>query len=210
MKKDGTISRNKTQEIKNRMAELIAERTKELEAIEEEITKTQEYRSELMADLDTAAAQLDLANYENAKENLKQTEVSLEMYFKRLKQIQAKKVISEEESDRVIDSLLRYEESLAEDFKKDIAAPLKQLADILEAYRAEVREAEETLTNWQRDIHANYISRGGAMYYDEMTESYTERSKTPVQVHGTPYTGCSEAEVLGIYLRKAESLYRDK
>ena len=115
----------------------------------------------------------------------------------------------EEDSDKVVDSLLAYEAQLAADFKAAAAVHLKKLAELLKDYKAEVQDTENTLTSWQRDIHANYNTRGGSTYYDEFTGQHTHRSPRPVPVHQMPYTGCDEAHRMEGYLEKDAALYRE-
>ena len=121
--------------------------------------------------------------------------------------IQKQEYISEAESDAVIDSLLAYEKELEEGFKTAAADPLKQLAKIHAGYLDAVKDTESVIDAWQRDIHANYNTRGGASFFDEFTGQHINRSPAPIPVHRMPYTGCSEAAERGTYLEKAAKFF---
>ncbi len=194
------------EEVKNRMREMQDSKAAQLETIRQ---KQEEARTQIEAAalaMKQATEEMDVDSYEEAKNRKHKAQTALDMYNGRYKQIQQQEYISEADSDKVVDSLLEYEKTLAEDFKAAAAVHLKKLAELLKDYREAVKDTEWTLTSWQRDIHANYNTRGGTTYYDEFTGQHTHRSPRPVPVHQMQYTGCSEAAQLGDYLEKAKDL----
>lgn len=196
------VKRNTAQEVLARIKKMQDSKTAELTAIE---SKQAEARTQLEAArlaIKDATERMDLKAYEKAKEDKRRAQTALDMYSGRYTQIQQQEYISEEDSDKVIASLLEYETQLAADFKQAVAEPLKALASVLQEYDTGVQETERALHIWQQDIHANYIS-AGTIY----SETGTNRSPRPVPVHVLPYTGCDEAAQLGDYLKKAGSLY---
>lgn len=194
------------QEVKKRMADMKESKAAQLETIRQ---KQEEARTQIEAaalGMKQATEEMNVDSYEEAKNRKHKAQTALDMYNGRFKQIQAQEYISEADSDKVINDLLAYEDKLAADFKEATAEPLKQLAKIHKEYLAEVKDTERTITAWQKDIHANYSTRGATMYQDKDTGKWTDRSPGPVPVHTMPYTGCSEAEQLGAYLKKAAQI----
>ena len=159
-------------------------------------------------ELKQATEEMNVDSYEAAKNQKHKAQTALDMYNGRYNQIKQQEYISEADSDKVVDSLLAYEGTLAEDFKAAVAEHLKALAGLLKDYKDAVRDTEVTLTNWQRDIHANYNTRGSSQFYDELTGKHTDRSPRPVAVHTMPYTGCAEAARLSDYLGKEAQLVK--
>lgn len=201
---------NTLQEVKDRMKQMQDSKAAQLAEISQ---KQEEARSKIEAAalaMKDATERMDVDGYEEAKTAKRKAQTALDMYTGRYNQIKAQEYINEAESDKVVDSLLAYENQLAEDFKAAIAVHLKQLAKLHEEYTAAVQDTENTLTAWQRDIHANYNTRGNGAYYDGLTGQHTHRSPSPVPVHRMAYTGCSEAARLGEYLKKDASLCKER
>lgn len=191
---------------KDHMRELQELKTTDLETIEK---KKQEARTQLEAAalaMRRATEVLDMDAYAEAEAGKRKAQTALAMYSARYEQIEQQEYISESESDKTIDALLEYEEELAADFKAAIAAPLQKLDKILADYLAAVKDAEDVITAWQRDVHANYSTRGASTRIDPFTGERTDRSETPVLVHRFIYDGCKEAGQLRDYLKKAEEL----
>lgn len=196
-------SKTVVEEVKARMVKMIQTKRAELEEADK---KGRAAKADLAAAenaIKEAAARMDLEAFEAGNKAKHKAETALAMYTEKYRQTQKQEYISEPESDKVIDSLLAYEEQLADKFREAIAEPLEKLKALHDEYMAEVRNTEDTLTAWQRDIHANYSTRGMSSYIDEETGERTDRSKTPVAVHVLPYTGCGEAARLGQYLKNA-------
>lgn len=191
--------------VKNKMKELQEARQAQFDKIRQ---MQETYRAQI-SDADRtmkqATAELDLDAYDTARQARRRAMSGLEMYDKREKELWAQEIISEPESDRIIDDLLRYEEELAADFRTAIEKPIRQLSQIHAKYMAELNDTENTLEAWQQDIHANYTTRGKTIYTDPATGKTTDRSKTPVPVHVTRNEGCAEAAQLEQYLKKSES-----
>ena len=202
-------TKNITEEVQERIKKLTGDKAAELAKIHQ---KQNEARTQIEAAglaIKEATAVMNLEAYEKATADKRKAQAALDMYSGRYDQIRKQEYVTEAESDSVIDSLLGYEKTLEEDFKKAVAEPLKKLAELRKEYEAAVVETENTIKNWERNIHANYSTRGATKYKDPVTGQYTDRSNTPVPVHRLPYNGCSEAIQLGLYLEKAAPLMKD-
>lgn len=193
-------------EVKNRMKEMQDSKAAQLETIRQ---KQAEARGQIEAAalaMKQATEEMNVDSYEEAKNRKRKAQTALDMYNGRYEQISKQEYISEAESDSVVDSLLEYENQLAEDFKAAAGVQLKKLAELLKDYKAAVQDVESTLTSWQRDIHANYNSRGLSSRVDPLTGQNTYRMERPIPVHSMPYTGCAEAGRMEEYLKKEAPL----
>lgn len=199
---------NLTQEVKKRMRELMEAKTVQLAEIE---NRTAEARARLEAAgtaIKQATEKMNVDSYEAAKAQAAKAQAALDMYTARYTQLKDQEYISEAESDKVIDSLLAFEVDLEKDFKAALVGQLKQLAKLRADYVAAVRDAEDTLTAWQKDIHANYRMRGG-FRVDPLTGERTDRAEKPVPVRIPYYGGCDEAARLGRYLENEAKLLKE-
>lgn len=190
------------EEVRERMKEMMGTKSADLY----KIAKMRQEAGEKIKNAEQAMKQateaMDVDAYEEARQTRNKAQTALEMYNGRYEQIRTQEYISEEESDKVISSLLGYEQTLKEGFKFAAAEPLKKLSELLKAYRSEVAETERVLTSWQRDIHASYRS-DITTYTDPVTGERTNRSPKPVPVHPVQYFGCTEARQLDEYLKTA-------
>lgn len=193
-------------EVKTRMKEMQDSRAAQLETIRQKQTEARSQIEAAALAMKQATEEMNVDSYEEAKNRKRKAQTALDMYSGRYEQISKQEYISEAESDSVVDSLLEYENQLAEDFKAAAGVQLKKLAELLKDYKAAVQDVESTLTSWQRDVHANYNSRGGSAFYDEFTGHHTHRSPQPVPVHRIAYTGCAEAGRMEEYLKKEAQL----
>ena len=200
---------NTLQDVKDRMKEMQDSKAAQLETIRHKQAKARNQIEAAALAMKQAMEEMDVDGYAEAKARKRKAQTALDMYNGRYAQIQQKEYISEAESDKVIDSLLGYEDELADNFKTAVSVPLKQLAKLYKEYMEAVQDTERTLDAWQRNIHANYRSMGAMVRTDPLTGEKTDRSKTPYPVHQLPFTGCSEAEQLGNYLEKAAALTVD-
>ena len=199
---------NILQDIKRRMKEMQDSKAAQLETIRQKQTEARSQIEAAALAMKQATEEMNVDAYAEAKDRKRKAQTALDMYSGRYEQIKQQEYISEAESDSVIDSLLEYEERLAEDFKAATAVHLKKLAELLKEYNAAVQDTESTLTAWQRDIHANYTTRGATIRTDPRTGQRTDRSEEPVPVHRVTYNGCSEAHRLGEYLKEETRLIK--
>lgn len=194
-------------EVKNRMKEMQDSKAAQLETIQQKQAEARNQIEAAALAMKQAMEDMNVDGYEEAKNRKSRAQIALDMYNGRYEQIKQQEYISETESDSVVDSLLEYENQLEEDFKAAAGVQLKKLAELLKDYKAAVQDVESILTSWQRDIHANYNTRGRTTYTDALTGQQTYRSPHPVPVHrGGAYTGCPEAGRMEDYLKKEAPL----
>ncbi len=194
---------NVLQDVKNRMKKMQEDKAAQLEIIRREQEEARTQMEEATQAMKIATEEMNVDAYAEARNAKLKAQNALEVYCGRYEQIKRQEYISEAESDAVVDSLLAYENQLAEDFRRAAAESHRVLAKLYKEYTAAVRDAEATLIAWQKDIHANYNTRGAMTRIDPRTGERTYRSEQPIPVHRMPYTGCVESEQLGDYLKKA-------
>lgn len=188
--------KNLIAEIRERITDMQTTKANELKTIWEKKTQAETEKEAAELALKNATAVMDLEAYEEARAKKHKAQTAIDMYSSKHKQIETQEYISEEESDKVIASILNYEEERAAEFKADLAKLLKPAADLLATYEADIREAEDTIRLWTDNIHANYRS---------MTATFqdgTNRFPKPVPVRNLPYNGCNEATILKTFLEK--------
>ena len=194
----------KTEEINNYSAANIQQRIKDLtekRALELAAIKTKE--DQARADLEAAdkaihaaTERMDSKAYLKGKNERAEAEAALEMYSARYQQLFAEEFMSEEESDRVIDGLLAYEEKLAAEFEEAAGKILKQLSDLNDKYISDHMKTEETISSWTSQIHKNYrIFYGTKLAKGKTPDSF------PVQVHITPYNGSGISSAINSFIR---------
>lgn len=186
---------NAVEEARKKIADLQAKRAADLEEIATRKAEALEQIEKAKADMIAATEQMDVDAYEEARAAKKKGLVAMDMLSARLTQIEQQELVTEEESDKVIEAILDYENELEREFLTAIRKPLKELMEIRNDYGKEVRSAEYVLTLWQRDIHANF-RRPGAVF----KETGTDRSPYPIPVHRNPYMGCEQSERLRTFL----------
>lgn len=189
------------EEVKARMQEMQQKKAGELETVRQRQQEAQTQKEAAELAIREATDSMDLEAYEEAKTAKRKAQTAIDMYSGKYAQISKQEYISEADSDKVIDSLLAYENELAAGFKAAVAEPLKKLDELQRTYFDAVEDVEQTIRAWTDNIHANYRS-AGTIY----AETGTNRSPHPVAVHTTPYTGCGEAHRLAQYLKNDKGL----
>lgn len=186
---------NVVTEVKKRIEDMKNKKAEELKAVRELKTKAETDREAADISLKAATAAMDLDAYESAREAKHKAQVAIDMYNNKYKQLEAQEYISEEESDKVIASLLAYEDTLTAEFKEELAGIIETATDLLTRYRTSIADTEETIRSWTTNIHANYRSMH-TTYADG-----TNRSPQPVPVRTLSYFGCGEAAGLETFLK---------
>lgn len=187
---------NTMQKVQEQIKQLKDIRKQDLLKIQIELNEAQAELKAADLDIKKATESMDYDAYEAAIRRKNRAQFAIDMYSGRYRQLEDKEYISEEESDRVIDSLLAYEEEITAKFEENIKVPLKTLEKLQADYEQEIDAIETTMRTWQGDIHANYNTRGATMYKDEKTGKMTYRSNRAIPVHRTRYEGSEASQLL--------------
>lgn len=195
--------KNKAQEVKAKIEELTSKKRSELEEIQKKKEEASKQLEAANNAIYAATEKMDLEEFEAAKADKRKARTALDMYTGRYIQIQKQEYITDEESEKVIEELLAYEEELADNFKTATTEAIRVLIDLQENYKKDVAETEQTIIAWTNNIHANYINPG-TVY----RETGTNRSPHPIPVHKLPYRGCKESLQLEDYLKNVADIAR--
>lgn len=166
--------------VRERMKTIQGLKASEMEKLQHELNEASEDKAHQKKILDDAVRTTDFEEYHKAKNSLAKLNTKIEMLEARKRQLQKKEShISEMESDKVIDSLLEYENELSEQLAKSISGQLAELQRINNNYRENIREIEEVIREWTSTVHSNYLDR----------HNYRRRLDTPREVHTVAYYG---------------------
>ena len=197
------------EKITERIETLNRQYNAKLSDLDEGIRKASEENEADRQRMEDAAASIDLQSFSAAKEKSITSENMLEMLRTKRAQVVNAGKVTLEESDAQIDEIKAIEADLAEDFKKRVAVELQKLVEICNNYSDKVQTAEDLITRWTSEIHANYRMEI-RQELDHETGGYTNISKTPVSVRSIPYRGCTEYVIMIRFLRdKAPRLLPD-
>ena len=186
---------------KEQMKNLLDAKAAQLRDIQVKLCETKTQAEAADTAVRAATEKMDLDAYEKARAAKRKAKVALDMYSSRYTQLQAQEVITEAESDAMIDGLLDYEKEVSAKYEEDIAGPLKTLCELTKGYLVEVADIEATIKQWGRDVRANYSTRGTMTRVDPETGERTDLSEVAVPVHAVPYRGCDKALTLETFLK---------
>ena len=147
---------NRVEEVKATMRHLIEKKAAELDKITAELETARDRKRKAETALHSAIETTDAAAYKKAKAEADEAATLIEMYTARYNQLQKKEFMSEEDSDRVIDSLIEYQRSRTAAFMEAVKSPLAQLEAIYKEYAQDYEDAVKTVNAWTANIHANY------------------------------------------------------
>ncbi len=175
----------------------IEERQQEIDMIQEKQAEIFTRLSDADKSIQDASERLDPEAYQAALKEKEAAGIAASMYERRLEQIMAKKMLTEDESDAVIDGLLMYEARLSAEFYASIIEPIRRLRQAHSEYIAAVRDVERTFNEWTTNVHANHREGlrcdGQKVTYDRLAEK-----ARPIRV--LPFMGCKSAVEIGSFL----------
>ena len=181
-------------QVKERMENLKARKAADLDVIQNKQNENKIQIEGARRAMRDASEKMDPEAYMDAKALLAKYETSSEMYAARHEQILKQEYISEADSDKVIDSLLEYEDTLASEFEASIAKPLDDLKRLLTKYQQDVAAVEEAIVDWTQNVHRNYRSQVSTY------RNGSKRSETPVPVRNIPFQGSMASRTINDFL----------
>lgn len=196
------------EKVQKQICEMTTQRAQQMEVIYSELSKARAQKAAADDAAKAATEKMDLAAWNRAAEEKKAAEMAEEMYSSRLSQINGKEMISEEESDRVIDSLTDYIRNAENEFDTKLGKILRDLRALYRAHIADIQTAENVIQTWTNDIHKNYRS-SISLFLDPKTGERTNRAPHPVPVHHTNGQGGRNAQLVYRFLNDFPSLLAD-
>lgn len=178
------------------MQSIAAKRAEDLEKINEELEKANAEIARYTADMDEATANMNMAAYAAAKKNLSSAETSAEMYKSRYSTIKAKEMISEADSDAVIDSVFACEKSASALYEEKAERLVRELDALTTEYCAVIADAESIMRHWTARVHKNYRHGVGT------SRPQRDKSGKAVGIRVVPYAGCYLSNVVKQFVDK--------
>ena len=196
------------EEVKKQITELTEKKSQQMEVIQAELSKIRTKKAAAEDAAAEAAAAMDLKAWTSAETDMKTAENAEKMFSARLSQIQREEMISEEESDRVVDRLKDYIKAAETEFDADLKKILQDLHTLYNSHISNIQDAENVIQTWTQNVHKNYRS-ATASYFDPETGTHTNRSPFPVPVHLSDGQGGGHARMVRQFLSNFETLLAD-
>lgn len=194
------MSDNTIEQVSRKIRQITEVRQKDLEGLAALGGEAREELNKATEELEAAARDMDEKRYQEAEKKREAAALRLSMCDAKYKQVRDQKYVTEAESDEVINSILEFEQQIADEFTAKSKLLLGDLREMLADYLQKVNEAEGVLQRWTSQIHANYSTRGMTSFIDPVTGERTDRSASPVPVRPNKYTGCEQAQVISNFL----------
>lgn len=192
-----------TAEVRQQMEDLKKKRKAGLDDAQKNLEEAQAQLQEAKEAADKATRATDLNAFQKAKAEESRAATAVEMYTRRQKQLYSAGIITQKDSDAVIDRLLQYEKDLDKEFTTTIKEKLEEVREILKAYEKVIGDTESTINTWTQTIRPNYRTFGRTTYVDPETGETTDVSKNPVPVHiEGRYRGVAAANMLSDFFHK--------
>lgn len=192
-------------DVQAKMSELNEEKSRQLANAARQLEEARAEVAEAEAAGRAATEQMDYEAFALAEAYRTKAEQKARMYAARIDQINRDEMVTEEESDRVIDSLREYLADLDAAFDADLRGILRSLYAMYWAYIENIRSGENTMISWTQNVHPNYRS-WGATYTDPETGIRTNRSRFPVSIQTTNGQGGPSARMVRHFLSNFPSL----
>lgn len=193
------MKENFLSEVERKMHDLIKTKEDELDAINLKVAELNREAEDTKKGMEDATAIMNIDAYTDHFLRLAMVRAAVEMYEKRRLQLLNQEMITEAESDVMIDSVLAYEDEIRLKFEQEAADILGKLSEVKRTYDAQWKAAEAFLREWTSSVHPNYRFKGSA-YQDG-----TNRADHPVPVHRVAYNGGAANARIGEFLDAAES-----
>lgn len=168
------------------MQDILNKRADDLDKIRADMAKVNEAIELHTAAMDAATESMDTKAYAAAKSKLDTAKTTAEMYAKRYDTILAKEMISESDSDAVIDSIFAFEREATALYEEQATELVDKLDELTSEYCAVINDAERFMRRWAANVHENYRSGIGG--------KATRRDK-PQRIRTLPYFGCVLSDV---------------
>lgn len=181
--------------VTERIRELKSGREKELAEIQMKRDEESQNLAAARKAMEDATDATDLQSYERAKAEKLRAESALEMYSAKYSKVEKLDVITEEESDKVIDSLRAADVEIERKFKTDLCAALDGIEILIQNFERDKSKVKIATDTWTREIHANYYSPSTTF-----RETGTHRSPTPIPVKVG--NSCAECNISKEYIRR--------
>ena len=190
-------------ETRDKMTTLLHQRYLELEKCQHEIEAARGVIEAAELTRQDATEKMDVKQYGDAKKKIDTARTTIEMYTARTEQIKRCELISESESDDIIDALLAHEHEIANTYEANARNLIDRLRDLTEDYQHEVSTTEALIKEWTARIHPNYRK------YGTTYPNGTNHGDIPVPVRLSPYYGSPLSLITRDYVKHTKTVSDD-
>ena len=180
------MAKNVADDVLRRMNKMLADREAEIQNLADMREAAEVEKANCETLVEAAKDKMDLCAFQDARRKAQDAQDRMELYTARIDKISAARLVTEAESDAVIDSLTAYEKDLAKEYKQEADRIVDQLRSVTYTYLNRVKDTESVIHQWTHNIHPNF--RSEITYKDG-----SNRMDHPVPVHPGGYVGCSSA-----------------
>lgn len=140
---------------------LLADHDAKIAKLENKIEKAESMIADADQRITAARDQEDFDAYDLAVTDKKRAEFSLDVSKNKLEKAKASSIISEEESNKTVNSLLNCKTDLEDQLLKNIAVHVTAINDLLKDYDASIDQIGSSLKAWTNKIHTYNTSMYG-------------------------------------------------
>lgn len=157
------MAKNPLIETQKKMDDLKRKRTAALAEIEKKKTDAENELLTAQEEIEEATGKMDLTAYEKASARKQKAQTALDMYSLRYEQIKKEECITDQESEEILNSLIKYEKQLEKVLTNEANDTILKLLSAIEVYLSEVDKTQKIYREWIYTIHA----RQPGMYHPE-------------------------------------------
>lgn len=180
------MEKNVADIVLKRMETLLANRDLEIKKLEDLRAAAEAEKKNCQKLVEDAKDKMDLCAFQEARKKTQDIQDRIELYSARIGKIKNARMVSEEESDSIIDSLTAYEDDMAAEYELEAGKIIEKLRVMTDGYLGRVNETEKAIKQWTTLIHPNFRS-------STTTVNGSNRMDAPVPVHPIAYRGCGAA-----------------
>lgn len=177
---------NTVTDIRNTMTGLVQARREERESLLAAIELQRIEVDKQTAAIAAAAQDPDKDAYITAMFEKDKAAIAAATYRARYDDLEAAPLMSEPESDAIIDRLLSYEQQIEAEYIAGVTSILRNLENLNNSYTQNIADAEATIKAWSNTVHANHRNIVGFV-------AVGDRKVAPRSVRSCMYRGCAES-----------------
>ena len=181
-----TFDTTKLTQARETMQDICNKRAADLGKIRADMEKVNADIAQYEAAMGVATENMDTKAYAAAKSKLETAKTTAEMYAKRYDAIRTNEMITEADSDAVIDSIFAFEREATALYKDKAVQLVQELDELTNEYRAVINDAERFMQSWAANVHENYRSNIGGKAI---------RRNKPQRIRVLPYLGCDLSDI---------------
>lgn len=147
------MAKNPLIETQKKMDDLKRKRAAALAEIEKKKTDAENELLTAQEEIEEATGKMDLTAYEKASTRKQKAQIALDMYSRRCEQIKKQECITVQESEEILNGLLKYERQIEKAFANEARDTIANLLEAIKKYHSDVRDIQKVYKEWVHTIH---------------------------------------------------------